>query len=81
MGPKSLYKKKLTVVEALIEFAQSRNHTILELAFAWLLAHEPVASVIAGASKPEQVRSNVAAIGWRLTGDELAEIDQVTSGI
>jgi aryl-alcohol dehydrogenase-like predicted oxidoreductase len=52
-GPKVFTKKNLTVVEALIEFAQSRNHTILELAFAWLLSHEPVASVIAGASKPE----------------------------
>jgi aryl-alcohol dehydrogenase-like predicted oxidoreductase len=80
-GPKVFTKKNLTVVEALIEFAQSRNHTILELAFAWLLSHEPVASVIAGASKPEQVRSNVAAIGWRLIGDELAEIDQIMSGV
>ena len=79
-GPKVFTKKNLTLVEALVEFAQSRNHTILELAFAWLLSHEPVASVIAGASKPEQVRSNVAAIGWRLTGDELAEIEQITSG-
>jgi len=79
-GPKVFTKKNLAIVEALIEFAQSRNHTILELAFSWLFSHEPVASIIAGASKPEQVRSNVAAIGWRLTGDELAEIEQITSG-
>jgi aryl-alcohol dehydrogenase-like predicted oxidoreductase len=80
-GPKVFTKKETHRSGGTDRVPQSRNHTILELAFAWLLAHEPVASVIAGASKPEQVRSNVAAIGWRLTGDELAEIDQVTSGI
>ena len=48
---------------------------ILDLAFAWLLAHEPVASVIAGATKPAQVRANVEAAGWTLTEDDLAEVD------
>jgi aryl-alcohol dehydrogenase-like predicted oxidoreductase len=80
-GPRVFTKKNLTAVEALIEFAQSRNHTILELALAWLLSHEPVASVIAGASRPEQVRANVAANVWRLTDEELAEIDQIMPGV
>jgi aryl-alcohol dehydrogenase-like predicted oxidoreductase len=79
-GPKVFTKKNLSVVEALVEFAQSRNHTLLELAFAWLLSHKPVASVIAGASKPEQVKENVAAVGWRLTNEDLAEIDKMASG-
>jgi aryl-alcohol dehydrogenase-like predicted oxidoreductase len=64
-------------VEALIAFAEGRGHTILELAFSWLLAHRAVASVIAGATSPEQVRANVAAAGWSLTEKELAEIDRL----
>jgi aryl-alcohol dehydrogenase-like predicted oxidoreductase len=64
-------------VEALIGFAESRGHTILELAMSWLLARPVVASVIAGATSPEQVRANAAATGWRLTAADLAEIDSL----
>jgi aryl-alcohol dehydrogenase-like predicted oxidoreductase len=59
-------------LEALERFAAERGHPILELAFGWLLAHAPVASVIAGATTPEQVRANAAAAGWVLTADEVA---------
>jgi aryl-alcohol dehydrogenase-like predicted oxidoreductase len=45
--------------EKLIDYAESRGHTALELAFSWLLAKAPVASVIAGATKPEQLEQNV----------------------
>ena len=58
-------------LEALDAFARDRGHTLLELAFAWLLAQSPVASVIAGATSAEQVRANVAAGEWRLAEDEL----------
>jgi aryl-alcohol dehydrogenase-like predicted oxidoreductase len=68
-------EQQLDRVEALIRFAESRGHTILELAFAWLLARPAVASVIAGATRPEQVRANAAAAGWQLTADDLAQID------
>lgn len=61
-------------LEALERFAGDRGHTLLELAFAWLLAQAPVASVIAGATSAEQVRANVAAGEWRLTADELAAV-------
>ena len=62
-------------VDALAAFAEERGHTLLELAFAWLLAQGPIASVIAGATKPEQIRANVAAgTGWRLTPEDLAEL-------
>jgi aryl-alcohol dehydrogenase-like predicted oxidoreductase len=74
---KVLNERNLALVEALIQFAESRGHTILELAFSWLLARPAVASVIAGATKPEQVRANVAAAGWRLTADDLAQIDAI----
>ncbi len=65
----------LDVVEALFSFAESHHHTLLELAFSWLLAHPEVASVIAGATAPEQVTTNAKAASWRLTPAELAKID------
>jgi aryl-alcohol dehydrogenase-like predicted oxidoreductase len=58
-------------------FAEARGHTLLELAFSWLLRHPEVASVIAGATSPEQVRANAGAAGWRLTDDDLREIDRI----
>jgi aryl-alcohol dehydrogenase-like predicted oxidoreductase len=64
-------------VEALDAWARARGHTLLELAFAWLLAHPVVASVIAGATKPEQVVANAAAAEWQLTAADVAEIDAV----
>ena len=68
---------RLDHVEALRDFAHSTGHTLLELAFAWLLAHPVVASVIAGATKPEQIASNVATIDWQLTAEELAAVDDL----
>jgi aryl-alcohol dehydrogenase-like predicted oxidoreductase len=79
-GPKVFTEQNLAIVESLIEFAESKGHTILELAFSWLLSHKPVASVIAGASKPEQVRGNAKAVNWRLTANDLAQIDQIMTG-
>ena len=76
-GPKVFTEQNLAIVELLIEFAQSKDHTILELAFSWLLSHQPVASVIAGASKPEQVRANAKAADWQLAADDLAQIDAI----
>ncbi len=61
------------------DFAQGRGHTLLELAFSWLLAQSPVASVIAGATKPEQLEQNVKAGDWKLTDDDLAEIDRLSA--
>lgn len=65
-------------VEALSAFAEDRGHTILELAFAWLLAKPFIGSVISGASVPEQVEQNVKAVGWSLTPADMAELDKIT---
>ena len=65
----------LAVVERLAEFAERRGRTMVELAIAWIAAHRPVASVIAGATAPGQVRANVAAADWELDDGDLAEID------
>ncbi|MCU1348772.1 MAG: Oxidoreductase [Acidobacteria bacterium] len=72
-------EEKLDLVERLTAFAESRGHSLLHLAFSWLLAHDPVASVIAGATRPEQIAANVAAANWTLTTEELSEVDRITS--
>ncbi|XXX80172.1 aldo/keto reductase [Sorangium sp. So ce134] len=62
---------------ALGAYATSRGRTLLELAFSWLASRPAVASVIAGATSPEQVRANAAAVGFRLTDADLHEIDRL----
>jgi aryl-alcohol dehydrogenase-like predicted oxidoreductase len=51
---------------------------MLELAIGWLASHDYVPSVIAGATRPEQVAQNAAAAAWKLTPEEMAEIDTIT---
>ena len=65
-------------VERLKAFAEERGHTILELAISWLVAQPVVASVIAGAMSPEQVRANADAAKWKLLPEDLAEVDRIT---
>jgi len=66
------------IVEKLQAFAAARGHSMLELAFSWLAARPQVSSVIAGASTPEQIEQNVKAIDWKLSADDMAEIDTIT---
>jgi aryl-alcohol dehydrogenase-like predicted oxidoreductase len=66
------------VLEGLEAFCKQRGRSMLELAFSWLVARPAVASVIAGATRPEQLEANVKAAGWELTAQEIAEIDQIT---
>lgn len=72
-----LSKENLAYVERLVAYAEARGHTILELAIGWLLAFQPVASVIAGATSVEQVRSNASACSWVLTDQERDEISAI----
>lgn len=62
-------------VERIADLAEESGRTILELAVAWLLARPQVASVIAGATTSEQVRSNVAAAEWSISTGELPVLD------
>ena len=73
----TLTEKNLELVEALIQFAESKGHTLLELAISWLAARPTVASVIAGATTSQQVKMNAAAAGWRLSKADLAEVDKI----
>ena len=69
-----------TVVERLEGFAAEHGHNLLELAFGWLLTRPAVASVIAGATTPEQVAANAeAAAAWRLTPEQMRELDRLTA--
>lgn len=69
-----LTEKNWRILEALDGYCQARGHTLLELAFSWLVANPTVSSVIAGATRPEQVEQNVAAMNWKLSPEELEEI-------
>ena len=66
---------RFDLLEKLAEFSATRGHSLLELAFAWLLAKPAVSSVIAGATKPEQVAGNAEAADWALTSEEMAALD------
>ncbi|MGE8940900.1 aldo/keto reductase [Leptospira interrogans] len=74
-----LTEENFGIVEKLTDFAEKRGHSILELAFSWLAAKPTVASVIAGATKPEQIVQNVTAASWALTPDEITEVDAISA--
>lgn len=80
LGDRYATEANWDAVDHLRSFSQARGKSMLELAFNWLLAKPVVASVIAGATKPEQVEQNVAAAGWKLTAEDLAEIDKMPRG-
>ena len=78
-GDRFLNDANWPVVERLEAFAEQHGRTLLELAFSWLAAQPCVSSIIAGATKPEQVQANVCAADWVLTADDLNEIDRITA--
>jgi aryl-alcohol dehydrogenase-like predicted oxidoreductase len=65
--------------ERLGDFCDKRGRSLLELAFSWLAARPAVASIIAGATRPEQIEANVRAVGWKLTAEEVAEVDRLAA--
>jgi aryl-alcohol dehydrogenase-like predicted oxidoreductase len=82
-GPRAeqlLADANFDAVDRLTAWAADHGHSLLDLAFAWLLATPTVASVIAGATKPEQARANAATAGWTLTPAARAEVDALLAG-
>ena len=73
-------EEKMDMIEALHAFAEARGHTLIELAMSWLAAQPQITSIIAGATRPEQLAANVSAVGWQLSAEDLAEIDRITLG-
>ena len=80
LAERYLTERNWGIAERLGDFVEQRGHTMLELAFSWLLAQAPVTSVIAGATRPEQLEQNVKAGAWVLSAEELAEIDRISAG-
>lgn len=76
-----LNDRNLALVERVAEFAEQRGAGVLDAAFAWLLSHEAVASVIAGATKPHQVAANAAASEWVLGREERESLDRLLAGV
>ena len=74
-----LTERNWAVIERLSDFCGARGHTLLELAMSWLLHRPRVASVIAGATRPDQVEANVKAAGWTLSREDMDEIDRLTA--
>ena len=79
-GERRLTETNFDVIERLSAWVVERDLTLVELAFAWLLVRPEVSSVIAGASRPEQVRQNAAAVQRQLTSGDMAELDGILAG-
>ncbi len=75
---KGLTDENFEIVEKLKAIASASGHSMLELAFSWLLRHDAVASVIAGATKPAQIQANAAAAGWKISPADLAAIGRTS---
>ncbi|MDD9913844.1 MAG: aldo/keto reductase, partial [Rhodospirillaceae bacterium] len=76
-GDAVLAKADFDRIERLESYARDHGHEVLTLAMSWLAAQPSIASIIAGASRPEQMAANAAAVSWKLTVDNLAEIDAI----
>ena len=75
-----LRPENFDLLDKLRPIAERHDRTLADLAFAWLLAQPQIASVIAGATKPEQIKTNAAASTWRLTEAEVTEIRGILEG-
>lgn len=78
-APRYMTDQNWSRIEALRAFCDARGRTLLELAFSWLAARPAVSSVIAGAMSPAQIEANVAAASWKLTAEEISEVDALTA--
>ena len=79
MADRYLTERNWDAVEGLADFCAARGRTMLELAMSWLASRPGVSSIIAGATAPEQLEANVHAASWKLTSEDLAEIDRLTA--
>jgi aryl-alcohol dehydrogenase-like predicted oxidoreductase len=75
VADRTLTDRNYEVLQKLEAFAQARGHSVLDLAWGWLISQPVISSVIAGSMTPEQVESNVKAAEWHLTPEEMAEVD------
>ena len=74
-----LTDENFDIVDNLNKFAHKTGHSILELAFGWMASRPTTASIIAGATKPEQIDANVAAVNWVLSQAEIDEVNKISA--
>ena len=79
LAGKYINDKNWGILHAAEAYAADQGHSVLDLAIAWLLAQDGVPSVISGATRPDQLESNVAAGGWTLSADDVAAINAFAS--
>jgi aryl-alcohol dehydrogenase-like predicted oxidoreductase len=76
-GARTLTERNYDFLIKLEKFAEERGHTMIELAMGWLASQPTVATIIAGVTNPDQVVDNAKSADWRLTPEELREIDEI----
>ena len=74
----ALSDRRFDTIETLDGFARERGRSLLELSMSWLAGLPGLTSVIAGATKPEQVRANAGAVGWTLDDDDRRRLDEIS---
>ncbi|MGA0275683.1 MAG: aldo/keto reductase, partial [Dehalococcoidia bacterium] len=74
---KRLTSENFDLLDQLEVFVEKRGHTLVELAFAWLLSRPTIGSVIAGASTPDQIKQNAAASEWELSDEDKEELAEI----
>ena len=74
-----LTDENFDIVDNLHKIANKTGHSILELAFGWMASRPTTASIIAGATKPEQIDANVAAVNWVLSQSEIDEVNKISA--
>lgn len=77
-GERYMTEQNWTIIGELEAFASEHGHTLLEVAFSWLIAQPFLTSVIAGATRPEQIDANVGAAQWAMTPDEVKAVHKIT---
>jgi len=77
MVARTLSDHNFDILDKLSAFASARGHSVLDVAMGWLATKSWIPSVIAGATSPEQVDQNAAAVAWRLTPEEMSEVDEI----
>ena len=78
MADRYLTDRNWAITERLADFCATRGRTMLELAMSWLASRPAVGSIIAGATRPDQLEQNVRAVEWAMSAEDLQEIDRLT---
>lgn len=79
LGPPVSDEYLFRVVDALEEVAKETDKTVPQVALNWLVERPSVATVIIGARNEDQLRQNLGAVGWKMTPDQIARLDQASS--